>query len=73
MALKQSVITRDGDGAVEDIVNDAVLVWQAMPCYRFEFHDNPGVHHGALIMTNPAVQQRLLAHLQQPKSECRLK
>ena len=42
-------ITRDGDDTVEDIAGDAVLVWQAMPCYRFEFHDNPGVHHFALV------------------------
>lgn len=64
-------ITRDGDGNQEDITNNAVVVWQTMPCYRFEFHDNPGVDHMALVV-NEAVVGRLLAHLQQPQSVCRL-
>jgi lecithin-cholesterol acyltransferase len=66
-------IMRDGDSNQEDITNDAVLVWQAMPCYRFEFHDNPGVDHVSLAVASPDVWQRLLLHLQQPRSECRLK
>ena len=66
-------ITRDGDTNQEDITNDAVSVWQAMPCYRFEFNDNPGVDHMSLAFATPAVWERLLMHLQQPRSECRLK
>ncbi len=66
-------ITRDGDSNQEDITNDAVLVWQAMPCYRFEFHDNPGVDHLSLALASQAVWDRLLMHLQQQRSECRIK
>jgi lecithin-cholesterol acyltransferase len=62
--------TRDGDVNEEDITNDAVLAWQAMPCYRFEFHDNPGVDHFSLPASQ-AVWDRLLLHLQQPQSVCR--
>jgi lecithin-cholesterol acyltransferase len=65
-------ITRDGDSNEEDITNDAVRIWRFMPCYRFEFHDNPGIDHVSLL-SNPAVVERLVAHLQQPRSECRLK
>ena len=63
-------LTRDGDVNQEDITNNAVLVWQAMPCYRFEFHDNPGVDHFSLPASQ-AVWDRLLLHLQQPRSVCR--
>ena len=47
------LITRDGDSNQEDITNDAVSVWQAMPCYRFEFNDNPGVDHMSLALGHP--------------------
>jgi lysophospholipase-3 len=61
---------RDGDGNQEDITNDAIKdVWTAMRCYRFEFQDNPGVDHLSLAV-NPAVLERLLTHLQQPRSVC---
>lgn len=60
---------RDGDGNQEDITNNSVLVWQNMPCFRFEFTDNPGVDHFALT-NNPAVLQRLLTNLQRTKSVC---
>jgi lecithin-cholesterol acyltransferase len=66
-------IMRDGDSNQEDITNDAVLVWQAMSCYHFEFHDNPGVDHLSLALATPAVWERLLMHLQQPMSKCRPK
>jgi lysophospholipase-3 len=65
-------IMMDGDSNQEDITNDAVLVWQAMSCYRFEFNDNPGVDHMSLALASQAVWDRLLMHLQQPRSECRL-
>jgi lecithin-cholesterol acyltransferase len=61
--------TRDGDLNQEDITNDAVLVWAAMPCFRFAFTDNVGVDHFSLPSAT-AVLQRLLAHLQRPKSVC---
>jgi len=64
-------IMRNGDSNQEDITNDAVLVWQAMSCYHFEFHDNPGVDHLSLALATPAVWERLLTHLQQPMSKCR--
>ena len=61
--------TRDGDINQEDITNDAIEVWEDMPCFRFEFIDNPGVDHFALP-SDAAVLQRLLANLQRPKSIC---
>ena len=63
------LITRDGDSDQEDITNDAVVAWRAMPCYRFEFNDNPGVNHVILPFVAP-VEQRLLMHVQQPRSQC---
>jgi lecithin-cholesterol acyltransferase len=66
-------IMRDGDSNQEDITNDAVLVWQAMPCYRFEVQDNPGVDHVTLGLLSAAVHQRLLMHLQLPRSQCPLR
>jgi lecithin-cholesterol acyltransferase len=62
--------TRDGDINQEDITNDAVLAWEAMPCFRFSLTDNPGVDHFALP-SDPAVLGRLLADLQRPRSNCR--
>ena len=41
-------IWMDGDTNQEDITNDSVQVWEAMPCYHFEFIDNPGVDHLSL-------------------------
>ncbi|MGH8067871.1 MAG: lipase/acyltransferase domain-containing protein [Candidatus Entotheonellia bacterium] len=59
----------DGDANQEDITNDAIQVWAAMPCFRFEFTDNVGVDHFALP-SDTAVLDRLLANLQRPKSVC---
>jgi lecithin-cholesterol acyltransferase len=63
-------IMQGGDGNQEDITNEAVQAWQAMPCYHFELNDNPGVDHFTLP-GDPAVLGRLLAHAQLPRSECR--
>ena len=62
-------ILRDGDITQEDITNDAILVWEAMLCFRFEFTDNVGVDHFSLP-SDTAVLQRLLNNLQRPKSVC---
>ena len=62
-------LTRDGDINQEDLTNDAIRVWDAMPCFRFVFTDNVGVDHFSLP-GHPAVLQRLLTHLQRPKSGC---
>lgn len=61
--------TRDGDINQEDITNDAVLAWTAMPCFHFSLTDNPGVDHFALP-SDPAVLGRLLADLGRPRSHC---
>jgi lecithin-cholesterol acyltransferase len=61
--------TRDGDVNQEDITNDAVLAWQAMPCFHFSLTDNPGVDHFSLP-SNPSVLGRLLADLALPRSHC---
>jgi lecithin-cholesterol acyltransferase len=63
------VFTRDGDINQEDITNDAVLAWQAMPCFRFGLTDNPGVDHFALP-SDQGLLARLLAALARPKSHC---
>lgn len=63
------IFTRDGDINQEDITNDAVRVWQAMPCFHFSLTDNPGVDHFSLP-SNPAVLGRLLVDLAQPRSRC---
>jgi len=60
---------RDGDINQEDITNDAIHVWAAMPCFRFEFTDNVGVDHFSLP-SDTAVLQRLLTNLQRTKSVC---
>ncbi|MFF4962101.1 hypothetical protein ACFY2Z_34830 [Streptomyces sp. NPDC001222] len=62
-------LNRDGDGNQEDITNEAVLVWRAMPCHRFGLTDNPGVDHFALP-GNPHVLDRLLGHLGRQRSQC---
>ncbi|MFL6120556.1 lipase/acyltransferase domain-containing protein [Actinophytocola sp.] len=62
-------LTRDGDANQEDITNNAVLAWRAMPCYRFSLTDNPGVDHFSLPST-PALLARLLAELNRRPSHC---
>jgi lysophospholipase-3 len=65
-----SFLVRDGDSSNEDLTNLAIQVWDAMPCYHFELNDNPGVDHVSLMIGNQAVWDRLLIHLQQPRSQC---
>jgi lysophospholipase-3 len=62
-------LTRDGDINQEDITNDAVGVWAAMPCYHFSLTDNPGVNHFELP-GNAAVLARLIAAAARPRSHC---
>jgi lysophospholipase-3 len=61
--------TRDGDVNQEDITNDAVSAWSAMPCFRFSLTDNPGVDHFALP-GDADVLERLVDHLAGPSSDC---
>jgi lysophospholipase-3 len=61
--------TRDGDVNQEDLTNDAVAAWAGMRCFRFSLTDNPGVDHFSLP-GDPAVLDRLLDHLAQPRSRC---
>jgi lecithin-cholesterol acyltransferase len=61
--------TRDGDVNQEDITNDAVGVWEAMPCFHFSLTDNPGVDHFALP-SDVGVLERLLADLARARSHC---
>jgi lecithin-cholesterol acyltransferase len=60
---------RDGDVNQEDITNDAVGVWEAMPCFHFSLTDNPGVDHFSLP-SDAGVLERLLADLGRPRSHC---
>ena len=62
-------LTRDGDINQEDITNEAVLAWRAMPCFRFSLTDNPGIDHFSLP-GNANVLGRLLADLARPRSHC---
>lgn len=62
-------VYRDGDGNQEDLTNDAVLVWRAMACHRFDLTDNPGVDHFALP-GSPNVLDRLLVDLHRPRAHC---
>ena len=64
-----NLFLRDGDGNQEDITNDAVQVWGAMPCHRFSLTDNGGVNHFALP-DDPALLQRLVDHLGLAPSDC---
>jgi lecithin-cholesterol acyltransferase len=66
------VFLRDGDGDIEDIANESILAWEKMRCYHFELNDNPGVHHYDLP-ADEGLLNRLLTHLQQPRSECSCK
>jgi lecithin-cholesterol acyltransferase len=61
--------TRDGDVNQEDITNDAVGVWEAMPCFHFSLTDNPGVDHFSLP-SDAAVLERLLADLGRQRTHC---
>jgi lysophospholipase-3 len=61
---------RDGDVNQEDLTNDAVLAWAAMPCFRFSLTDNPGVDHFSLP-GDPGVLGRLVAGLSRHRSHCR--
>jgi lysophospholipase-3 len=61
--------TRDGDINQEDITNDAVRAWAAMPCVHFSLTDNPGVDHFALP-GDAGVLSRLLANLARARSDC---
>jgi len=63
------LLTRDGDINQEDITNEAVGVWAAMPCYHFSLTDNPGVNHFELP-GNTAVLARLIAAAARPRSHC---
>jgi lysophospholipase-3 len=58
-----NVFLRDGDGTVEDIANESILVWERMRGYHFELNANPEVHHFHLPM-DEGVLGRLLGHLQ---------
>jgi lecithin-cholesterol acyltransferase len=64
------LLMRDGDINQEDITNNAIRVWRAMPCYRFTLTDNPGVNHFALP-SDPKLLHRLVAALRRPRSRCR--
>jgi lysophospholipase-3 len=61
--------TRDGDINQEDITNEAVLAWQAMPCFHFSLTDNPGVDHFSLP-SDPNVLARLVADAARPRTLC---
>jgi lysophospholipase-3 len=61
--------TRDGDINQEDITNEAVGVWAAMPCFHFSLTDSPGVNHFELP-SDAGVLGRLLADLARPRSHC---
>ena len=61
---------RDGDVNQEDITNNAVLAWQAMPCFHFSLTDNPDVDHFSLP-GNAGVLARLVTDLGRPRSACR--
>ena len=64
-----ALLERSGDINQEDITNNAVRVWKAMPCYRFTLTDNPGVNHFALPV-NRKVLARLVADARRPRSRC---
>ena len=64
-----ALLERSGDINQEDITNNAVRVWKAMPCFRFSLTDNPHVNHFALPV-NSKVLARLIASLKRPRSNC---
>jgi lecithin-cholesterol acyltransferase len=61
--------TRDGDINQEDITNEAVGAWAAMPCFHFSLTDSPGVNHFELP-SDPGVLARLLVDVAAPRSDC---
>jgi lysophospholipase-3 len=61
--------TRDGDVNQEDLTNDAVSAWSAMPCRHFSLTDNPGVDHFSLPSFAPLLA-RLIADANAPRSHC---
>jgi lysophospholipase-3 len=63
------LILAPGDINQEDITNNAVRVWQAMPCFHFSLTDNPGVNHFELP-SNPGLLNRLVADAAQPPRDC---
>lgn len=65
----ENFFLRNGDVNQEDITNDAIEVWENMPCHRFELTDTPGLDHFTLA-GHPDVLGRLLTNLQRPKSTC---
>ncbi|WP_371650381.1 MULTISPECIES: lipase/acyltransferase domain-containing protein [unclassified Streptomyces] len=69
LASGAEFLHRDGDGNQEDLTNDAVLAWRAMPCHRFALTDNPGVDHFALP-GSPDVLTRLTTDLRRPRTHC---
>jgi lecithin-cholesterol acyltransferase len=54
---------REGDGVLDDIANESILVWEEMRDYHFELNVNPFVHH-FYLPTDQAILMRLLYHLQ---------
>lgn len=60
---------RDGDVNQEDITNNAVLAFHAMPCFRFSLTDNPGIDHFSLP-SNAALLARLVGDAALPRSNC---
>lgn len=64
-----ALLERSGDINQEDITNNAVRVWKAMPCFRFTLTDNPHVNHFELPI-NRKVLARLIADLRRPRSRC---
>jgi lysophospholipase-3 len=69
LVKSSALLQRSGDINQEDITNNAVRVWKAMPCFRFTLTDNPRVNHFALPV-NRKVLARLLANVQRPRSRC---
>jgi lysophospholipase-3 len=69
LAPTATLFTQPGDSNQEEITNDAVAVWSGMRCFRFSLTDNPGVGHFDLP-GDPGVLDRLVAHLQEPRSNC---
>jgi lecithin-cholesterol acyltransferase len=64
-----ALLFRDGDINQEDLTNDAVRVWSAMPCHHFSLTDNPGVTHFELP-SDPAVLSRLVAAAATARTRC---
>src|SRR5438132_74975 len=63
-------VVRDGDINQEDITNNAVSAWQAMPCFHFSLTDNPGIDHFSLP-GNADLLARLIKEAALPRSDCR--